>query len=332
MLIDINSHIIPAKYKVALYKVAPQGFYIQNVIDSIPTLYNLEHRFKIMDKFEGLMQVLTLSSPPVEEIAEPAKAVDLAKMANDEMAELVLKHPDRFAGAVACLPMNDMDATMKEVDRSINDLKFRGVQINTPTNDKPLDSPEFEPLFERMSQYNLPIWIHPMRNPDYADYRTEKASKYIIYMMFGWPYETATAMTRLVFSKILERYKNLKIITHHAGGIVPYLEQRIVGAHDNAEMLRGANHKQGLTMSPIEYFKMFYYDTALYGSPSALMCCLAFCGAEHMLFGTDFPFDNQFGERYTKQTIEAIGQMGIDDSDKKKIFEDNSKKIMRLPV
>jgi predicted TIM-barrel fold metal-dependent hydrolase len=332
MLIDINSHIIPAKYKVALYKVAPQGFYIQNVIDSIPTLYNLEHRFKIMDKFEGLMQVLTLSSPPVEEIAEPAKAVDLAKMANDEMAELVLKHPDRFAGAVACLPMNDMDATMKEVDRSINDLKFRGVQINTPTNDKPLDSPEFEPLFERMSQYNLPIWIHPMRNPDYADYRTEKASKYIIYMMFGWPYETATAMTRLVFSKILERYKNLKIITHHAGGIVPYLEQRIVGAHDNAEMLRGANHKQGLTMSPIEYFKMFYYDTALYGSPAALMCCLAFCGAEHMLFGTDFPFDNQFGERYTKQTIEAIGQMGIDDSDKKKIFEDNSKKIMRLPI
>jgi aminocarboxymuconate-semialdehyde decarboxylase len=62
------------------------------------------------------------------------------------------------------------------------------------------------------------------------------------------------------------------------------------------------------------------------------MCCLAFCGAEHMLFGTDFPFDNQFGERYTKQTIEAIGQMGIDDSDKKKIFEDNSKKIMRLPI
>lgn len=332
MLIDVNSHIIPAKYKVALYKVAPQGFYIQNVIDSIPTLYNLEHRFKIMDKFEGLMQVLTLSSPPVEEIAESAKAVDLAKMANDEMAELVLKHPDRFAAAVACLPMNNMDAAMKEVDRAMNDLKFRGVQINTPINDKPLDSPEFVPLFEKMSQYNLPIWIHPMRGPDYADYRTEKASKYIIYNMFGWPYETATAMTRLVFSKILERYQNLKIITHHAGGIVPYLEQRIVGAHDNAEMLRGANHKQGLTMSPIEYFKMFYYDTALYGNASALMCCLAFCGAEHMLFGTDFPFDNQFGERYTKQTIEAIGQMDIDDSDKKKIFEDNSKKIMRLPI
>ncbi len=332
MLIDINAHIIPAKYKVALYKIAPQGFYIQNVIDSIPTLYNLEHRFKIMDKFEGLMQVLTLSSPPVEEIAEPAKAVDLAKMANDEMAELVLKYPDRFAAAVACLPLNDMDATIKEMDRSINDLKFRGIQINTPINDKPLDSPEFEPLFERMSQYNLPIWIHPMRNPDYADYKTEKASKYIIYMMFGWPYETATAMTRLVFSKILEKYKNLKLITHHAGGIVPYLEQRIVGAHDNAEMLRGANHKLGLTMSPIEYFKMFYYDTALYGSPSALMCCLDFCGAEHMLFATDFPFDNQYGERYTKQTIEAIEQMDIDDSDKKKIFENNSKRIMRLPI
>src|SRR4030042_455030 len=176
MKIDVFPHILPKKYKEALYKIAPSGFYIQNVIETLPTLFDLEHRFRIMDKFKGLMQVLTLSSPPVEGIADSEKAVDLAKLANDEMAELVLKYPDRFAAAVACLPMNNMDATLKEVDRAINDLRFRGVQINTPINDKPLDSPEFMPLYEKMAKYNLPIWIHPERPSDFTDYRTEKRS------------------------------------------------------------------------------------------------------------------------------------------------------------
>jgi aminocarboxymuconate-semialdehyde decarboxylase len=332
MKIDIFPHILPVKYKEALYKMAPPGFYIQDVIETLPTLFDLEHRFRIMDKFEGLMQVLTLSAPPIEQIGDSRKAVDLAKLANDEMAELVLKYPDRFAGAVAALPMIDMDATLKEVDRAINDLRFRGVQINTPINNKPLDSPEFLPLYEKMSQYHLPIWIHPVREADFADYRTEKRSKYMIFHIFGWPYETAAAMTRLVFSGVLEKYPNLKIITHHCGSMIPYLEQRIIGAYDHAEMLRGARYKQGLTKSPIEYFKMFYNDTAIYGSTPGLMCAYAFCGADHLLFATDFPYDSQFGERYIRQTIQSIEQMNISDKEKKMIFEDNARKLLRLPI
>ncbi len=332
MKIDIFPHILPLKYKETLYKIAPSGFYIKDVIETLPTLFDLEHRFRIMDKYEGLMQVLTLSAPPIEQIGDSRKAVDLAKLANDEMAELVLKYPDRFAAAVASLPMNDIEAALKEVDRAINDLKFRGVQINTPINDKPLDSPEFIPLYEKMSQYDLPIWIHPVRDVDFSDYRTEKRSKYMIFHVFGWPYETAAAMTRLVFSGILEKYPNLKIITHHCGSMVPYLEQRIIGAYDHAEMLRGAKYKRGLSKPPIEYFKMFYYDTAIYGSTPGLMCAYAFCGADHMLFATDFPYDSQFGERYIRQTIQSIEQMNIGDLEKKMIFEDNARKLLRLPI
>lgn len=332
MKIDVFPHIIPPKYKEALYKVAPSGFYIQNVIDSTPTLFDLDIRFRIMDKYEDLMQVLTLSAPPVELIADSQKAVELAKLANDEMAELVLKYPSRFAAAVACLPMNNIDAALKEVDRAINDLKFRGVQISTPINDKPLDSPEFLPLYEKMAQYNLPIWIHPERPADYPDYRTEDRSRYMIFHVFGWPYETAAAMTRLVFSGILERYPNLKFITHHCGGMVPYLEERIIGAYDHAEMRRGAKYKQGLTKAPIEYFKMFYYDTSIYGNTAGLMCSYAFCGADHLLFGTDMPYDNQLGDRYIRQTIQAIEQMDISDLEKRKIFEGNARRLLRLPL
>jgi uncharacterized protein len=331
--IDVYTHITPISYKELLFKSTKPGFYMQNVIESLPTMFDLEQRFRLMDKFPGLMQVLSLSGPPVEEIGDPGKAVDLARLANDSMAELVFKHPDRFAAAVACLPMNNMDAALAEADRAINDLSCRGVQINTPMNDRPLDGPEFMPLYEKMNEVNLPIWLHPTRSSDIPDYRSEDHSKYMISHTLGWPYETGAAMTRLVFSGILEKFPELKIITHHAGGVVPYFEQRITGAYDYVEfVMHKAKYKTRLRRSPIEYFKMFYADTAVYGNAPALMCAHAFFGTDRLLFGTDMPFDNQFGERYTRQTIEAVEQMAIDPSEKKQIFEDNARKLLRLPI
>ena len=332
MRIDIFSHILPPKYKEALFRVAPPRFYLQDVIETLPTLFDLEHRFRIIDKFEGLVQVLTLSSPPVELVADPQKSMYLAKLANDEMAELVHKHPERFIAAVACLPMNNMDAALKELDRAINELNFRGVQLFTPINDKPLDSPEFMPLYEKMCQYDLPIWLHPEREVSYADYRSEDRSRYMIFHVFGWPYETATAMTRLVFSGVLEKFPKLKIITHHCGGMVPYLAERIRGAYDHAERRRGAKYAQRLTRNPMEYFKSFYYDTALYGNAPALMCAYSFCGADHMLFATDFPFDDELGERYVKDTLKAINEMEINNADKELILYRNAVRLLRLPT
>jgi predicted TIM-barrel fold metal-dependent hydrolase len=330
MKIDIFTHILPPKYKQILYDVAPAGFYLQNVIETLPTLFDMDHRFRVMDKFNDLCQVLTLSSPPPELIADPPKSVELARMANDEMAALVLKHPDRFVAAVACLPMNDVDAALRETDRAIRELKFRGIQLNTPINDKPLDSPEFLPIFQKMSEYNLPVWLHPERDVSFADYRTENRSRYMIFHIFGWPYETAAAMTRLVFSGVLEKFPNLKFITHHCGGIVPYLAERIKGAYDHAERRRGAKYTRGLTKSPIEYFKSFYYDTALYGNAPALMCAYHFCGPDHMLFGTDFPYDDELGERYTRETLNAINQMEISNAEKEAILSQNARMLLCL--
>ncbi len=332
MKIDAFPHIMPTAYKEALYKIAPNGFYLQDVIESLPTLWDLDHRLRIMDKFNGLMQILNICEPMVEHIADANASPELAMIANDAMAELVQKYPDRFPAAVACLPMNNMEAALKEVDRAIKDLKFRGVQISTPVLDKPLDSPEFMPLYKKMSEYNLPILIHPERSVDIPDYRSEKRSRYMIFSNFGWPYETTAAMTRLVFSGVFEKYPNLKILTHHCGGMVPYFAERIIGSYDHAEMLRGAKYKENLTKPPIEYFKMFYNDTAIYGNTAGLMCGYAFCGAGHLLFGTDFPYDSQYGERYTRQTIEAIDDMQITESEKKDIFENNARKLFRLPI
>ena len=226
MRIDIFPHILPVKYKEAFRKINRSEPFVK-MHDVIPTLSDLSYRFRIMDEVDDLRQVLTLSAPPVENFATPGEALDLSRLANDEMAELVVKYPDRFVAAVASLPMNDMNAALDELDRAIRDLHCKGVQIFTPINEKPLDSPEFIPLYEKMSGYDLPIWIHPQREIDYPDYRSEKISRYAIFAMLGWVYETSSAMVRLVLSGILERYPNLKFIVHHGGAMIPFLHRRV---------------------------------------------------------------------------------------------------------
>jgi predicted TIM-barrel fold metal-dependent hydrolase len=300
---------------------------------STPALYDLELRFKVMDKFDGLVQVLTMGNPPLESVISPKDAVELAQIANDEMAELLSQHPDQFVGAVACLPMNNLDAALKEIDRTITQLRFKGIQLYTSINGKPLDSPEFRPIYEKMADYNLPIWLHPWKSPSEPDYVGEESSMYKICMTFNWPYQTTLAMSRLVFSGILEDYPNLNFITHHCGGMVPFFAQRIVSFFDTNEViLRGAGFPRVYRRHPIEYFHRFYGDTVTSGSTPALTCGYSFFGADHMLFGTDMPYGSRSGLRQIRDSVEAVERMQISEDDKAKIFEGNARRLLRLPV
>ncbi len=329
MKIDIYAHIIPPKVKGLIFE---KGFDLAANIELYPPVYDLDPRFRIMDKYPDIAQVLTFSGPSVDDLGEPREAADLAKRINDEMAELVYNYPDRFAAGVAVLPMSDMEAALTEVDRAINELKLRGVLVRIPISGKPVDRAEFMPLYERMCQYNLPIWFHPQRSLITPDYPDESESKYYIWHLWGLVYETTISMTRLVFSGILEKYPKLKIITHHCGAMVPYFSQRIVNHYNMSEMRAKTNYKAGLTEPHIEYFRRFYNDTALLGNTPALMCAYQFFGAEHLLFGTDMPYDPQLGDYGIRHTIQAIERMDIPDSDRKKIFEDNARILLRLPI
>lgn len=333
MKIDAFAHIIPPRYKEALYRRADRRFREgkwDSVIDGTPALYDLDNRLQVVEKYEGLSQVLTVASPALEECASAEDAAYLARLANEEMAELVAKYPDKFVAAVACLPMNDIDAALKEADRAIRELKFRGVQVFAPVGGKPMDYAEFWPLYEMMAEHDLPIWIHPARGRSVPDYAIEGHSKFYIYQMFGWPYETTAAMVRLVFSGVLEKYPNLKFITHHCGAMIPYFSERITVGQDYAETHLGAKWKQTLSRPPIEYFKRFYGDTALNGNTPALMCGQAFFGTDHIIFATDFPYDDQEGDRFTRDVIKAVEMMGIPEMEKQMIFEGNARRLLKL--
>ncbi len=334
MKIDIFPHIFPKGFYERMVSVSGRSAYMQKRIREIPVLADLDQRFRIMDRYQDYRQVLTLSSPPIEALGGPKETPELARLANDGMAELVTKHPDRFPGFVASLPMNNPEAALEEIDRAIMALGATGVQIFSNVNGRPLDEPDFAPIFEKMAQANLPIWIHPTRPPEFADYKSEKKSKHEIWWVFGWPYESSVAMTRILFAGYFDRWPNLRIIIHHMGGMVPHFAGRIgggldqLGSRTDDEDLKV--HLRRLKMRPYDYYKMFYGDTALFGAKHAMECGLAFFGADRVLFGTDMPFDPEKGTGFIRETIRCLEEMDLSDEDRKKIYEGNARKFLRL--
>ena len=161
--IDDYTHILPNRYSEALYKKTLRHLSLDLLgdmkahHDRIPGLFDIEHRFRMMEGREGLQQVLTIVNPPLETVVSPQDAVDLAKLANDEMAELIVKYPERFIAGVACLPMNNIEQALKEAERAMSELGFRGIQLHTPCGETPLDSREFMPIYEQCLRDRAPL-------------------------------------------------------------------------------------------------------------------------------------------------------------------------------
>jgi uncharacterized protein len=330
MKIDIFTHVMPERYKKVVYKYADKFVTEKNVQANRQALWDHEKRERILDEFEDIVEVLSITMPPLEQIVGPKEAADLARMGNDEMAEIVARNPRRYIAAIANLPLNNMDAAVKEAERAIKELGFKGVQIYTSVEGKPLSSDEFMPLYELMAKLDLPIWIHPYRGPVTVDYPTETASQHQIFSIFGWPFDTTAAMVRLVFAGVLEKYPTIKFITHHLGGMVPYFADRIIAHYHNGLQRLGADHFPGLTKHPIEYLRMFYGDTALNGNPSALRCGFEFFGEDHVLFASDLPYDIENGRLSMRTAIDAIEAMGVSETARQKIYEGNARRLMHL--
>ena len=310
--------------------------HMQKRVSQIPVLADLELRFRIMDQFPQYQQVLTLASPPLEIFGGPDTSPELARSANDGMAELVARHPDRFPAFVASLPMNNMDACLQEVDRAIGQLQARGVQIFSNVNGRPLDEPQFRPLFEKMAAYDLPIWLHPSRPATFSDYPVEIKSRYEMWWVFGWPYETSVAMGRLVFAGIFDSFPTLKIIAHHTGAMIPYFEGRLGPGLDQLGSRTPEQDsdlvKTSIRRRPLDYFRMFHADTAVFGAVAALECGIAFFGADQVLFGTDMPFDPEKGPGFIRETIRSIESAALTPADRQKIYEGTARRLLKLPA
>jgi predicted TIM-barrel fold metal-dependent hydrolase len=338
--LDIFPHIFPQAFFERMKRIAGANPALAASIKrwlNIPVLWDLDARVRMMAKFRNYRQVLTLSLPAIEYLAGPEESPALARLANDGMAEIVAQHPDLFPAFVASLPMNNVPAALDEMDRAITQLGAKGVQLFTNVNGRPLDEPEYYPVFERcVKKYDLPIWLHPVRTSKFLDYPGEAKSKYEIWWLFGWPYETSACMARIVFSGMLQKLPDLKVITHHLGAMAPYFEARIglgmdqMGARTSDEDY-GALLKR-LGKRPLDYFRMFYGDTAVNGSAPAIRCGLDFFGPERVLFGTDCPFDPEGGPTFIRESIRAIDSLGLATPVRNKVYYGNALRMLRLKL
>jgi uncharacterized protein len=334
MKIDIFNHIFPKRFFEKHIDHGSAGKDIGKRVANIRSIVDVETRLRILDEFGDYVQVISLPLPPLETIAGPDRSPELAREANDGLADLVRRH-DRFLAFVAALPMNNPDAALVEMARAVDELGACGVQIYSNVAGRPLDAPEFLPLFAEAARRDLPIWIHPARGADFTDYQTETRSQFEIWWTFGWPYETSVAMARLVFSGHLDRFPDLKIITHHMGGMVPYFEGRVGYGWDQLGTRTSDLDYVALLKSmkkrPIEYFRQFYADTALFGAAPATRCGYEFFGADRVVFASDMPFEPSPG-LYARETIRCVEALGLGEAQMAQIYRGNAERLLKRPA
>jgi aminocarboxymuconate-semialdehyde decarboxylase len=329
MKIDLFTHFVPPAFAEFL-RGNELGRAAVPRWQRIPTLVDLDAHFRLMDEFDDYVQLPSLANPPIEAYGSPAQTPEIARIANDALAELCARHRDRFPSFVANLPMNNPEAAVVEAERAVRELGAAGCLVYTNVLGAPLSEPRFLPIFAKLAELNHPIWLHPIRGPEHPDYRTESGSLHELWFTFGWPYETAVAMGRLVYSGLFDKLPHMKIITHHLGGLVPYLEGKIaIGFRQAAEGALGRNPvaaEAGLERAPLEYFRKFYGDTAVNGVPKALECGLAFFGRDHCVFASDAPFDPTGGSHLIRRAIELIDS--LDATTRARIYHANARELI----
>ncbi|MHB1570912.1 MAG: amidohydrolase family protein [Solirubrobacteraceae bacterium] len=330
MKIDAYAHIVPPRFLRRVRRLIDERGVGEQLrlfvpwLDEDPVLCDLDARWRLLDQLEDYRQVLVLGALPIEELGERELVRELAKEVNDELAELVRSYPDRFVGFAASLPLTDPDDALEEIRRSDAELGASGALISSNIGGRPLDDPRFELLFAELARRDRVIWIHPTRSQLHADYASEGESRFGIWWSLGWPYETAAAMTRLVFSGHMERYPEMKVVTHHSGGMIPHFSGRLdaVQTEDQRDAFETVFKRPVL-----DYYRRFYADTAMFGAPHSVRSAFEFFGPERMLFGTDMPLG---GPSVIPDTIADIEALGLAPDDRERVFERNARRLLRL--
>ena len=285
------------------------------------SITDLDYRISQMEKLGIDKQILSLPGPTLDDLPSNVPIEEFNKIyraANDGIAKIAENSCGRFKG-IATVSLLDVQAAVEETERSVKDLGLLGVQVLSNVRGKPLDLPEFEPLYEKISQLGCGLWIHPSYIKKIYDWMNDE---YNMNMMMGWGIDTALATFRIFRSGVLERHPDLKIITHHLGTLIPLMAGRI----DGFVMGQGKNGFPPIPLkkTPIEYLKMFYVDTAEGMWKPAMDLAYSFYGSSHILFGTDYPWGD------TTKIIDNIKALNVPEREKRMILGENAAKLFKI--
>jgi 5-carboxyvanillate decarboxylase len=276
-----------------------------------------KERIQIMDQAGVDMHVLSLTSPGVQ-MFNADTATRIASVANDRLAEIIGKHPTRFAGLASFAP-HDPKGAAKEIDRAINKLKLNGLIVNSHTNGEYLDDRKFWPIFEAAAATNAAIYIHPRNMPDPCSFMI-RADVDLSGALWGFQMETGVHAMRLIVSGVFDRFPNLKIVLGHMGEALPYWLYRIDYMYSS--YTRGQNK---LKKIPSQYVKdNFLITTSGMNTHPVLKYCHEVLGPDNIMFAIDYPY---------QESLEASSFMNsapLQDADCEKIAHRNAERIFHI--
>ena len=301
---------------------------------NVPFLHDLDVRFRMLEEFgdglsAGLVAVRAADRSPSTRIARSRSIWRGSPTTRRRSSSRSIRAA--FRGSSRRCRSTTRRRASRELERAVTTLGALGVQVLSNVNGLPLDDDRFFPLFEAAARLECPILLHPARGAGFADYPGEAKSKYEIWWTFGWPYETSAAMQRLVFSRLFDRLPSIRIVVHHLGAMVPYFEGRVgygldqLGARTADEDYEGL--RKSMSKRPYDYFKMFWADTAVFGSRAATECGLKFFGEDQVVFASDAPFDPEGGPLYIRETMRVIDSLEITAEARRKIYQGNAERL-----
>lgn len=324
--IDCHTHFYPAGYLREIERTSDHALLVRDEAGNLvlhyagdynvlaPAHHSLEARLQDMARAEIDMAILSLTTPGVH-VERPDRARALARIVNDEFAEIQRTYPDRFR-CLATLPLQTPEVAAYELERAVRELGLVGAMVFSNVNGRPIDAPEFWPVFEAAEALDVPLMIHPTA-PAFADY----LSDYRLVALLGFAYDTTMVAVRMVLGGVLDRFPRLTLIQTHLGGTLPYLAERVQRGYRAYPELRGR-----LQRDPMDYFREMYLDTVLF-DPACLLLGLAFVGEDRLLLGSDHP--HQVGD--IERAPRVIEELPISPHAKRKILAENALRLFRIP-
>lgn len=328
--IDIHCHVFspecdelarpmfsPEKDPFLYYSGQVSEAYNRNhLIEILPKLTLPDERLRDMDRMGIDIQAISVAPPQYFYWTEPDLGVKLVTMQNDNLARIVAEHPDRFVG-LGTVPLQDVRASLDELDRIADDLGFRGIEICTNVNGVDFDDPRFVPFFERVRDLDLLTVVHPN-----GFTHAERLAEYYLINTIGMPLDSTIFLARMILGGVFERFPDLKVCVAHGGGYLPSYPAR----SDHAWRVR-ADVRENIPHPPSSYLRRVYFDTMLYDT-FELSALIKRYGSDHVLLGTDYPYD--MGESDPVGLICSVE--GLSDNEVRMVLGGNAARLLRLDV
>jgi aminocarboxymuconate-semialdehyde decarboxylase len=324
--IDVHSHFFPEAF---LHKVeregGPHGAGVRRdgapptlfmpghpPVPLFPEFVDLSARLAYLDARGITVQALSLS-PPMVYWAPPRLGAELARTFNDGIAEVCRTYPGRFVG-LATLPMQDVEAALRETERAVRELGMRGLYLATSVNGRYLDDPTFEPVWQMAAELEVPVFVHPTTHMG-----EDVLGRFHLFNTIGFPTETAALVGRLIYSGLLDRQPRVRVVLAHGGGVFPFLLGRLDHAHRSRRELQDA-----VPRPPSGYLDHFYFDTVVHGD-GALAYVVRTVGVHRMVLGSDAPYDMADDD-----PVGRVQRLGLAEAQERAVLEETARRLLRL--